>query len=73
MNHRSGKLDMLLGKRLKITFSDGDVINGTLAWDNEKQSYKLKNCIDDKKGFMVKDKLFRKSNADIIERQKYEV
>ena len=64
---------MMLGKRLKITFSDGDVINGTLAWDNEKQSYKLKNCIDDKKGVMVKDKLFRKTNADIIERQKYEV
>lgn len=70
MNHRSGKLDMMLGKRLKITFSDGDVIKGTLAWDEDKQSYKLKSCIDDKKGFMVKDKLFRKSNADIIERLK---
>jgi len=68
MNHRCRKLDMLLGKRLKITFSNGDVIKGSLIWDTEEQSYKLKNAIDDKKGFAVKDKFFRKSNADIIER-----
>lgn len=68
MNHRCGKLDMLLGKRLKITFSDGAVMKGSLAWDNDRQSYKLKNCFDEKKGFLVSDKFFRKSNADIIER-----
>lgn len=68
MNHRCGKLDMLLGKRLKITFANGDVIKGSLVWDEIEQSYKLKNAIDDKKGFMVKDRLFRKSQADIIER-----
>lgn len=68
MNHRCGKLDMLLGKRLKITFANGDVITGSLAWDEDEQSYKLKNAIDDKKGFTVKDRLFRKSQADIIER-----
>lgn len=68
MNHRCRKLDMQLGKRLKITFTDGDVITGSLAWDNDMQSYKLKNCIDNKKGFAVRDKFFRKSNADIIER-----
>ena len=68
MNHRCRKLDMLLGKRLKITFADGDVIKGSLAWDEDRQSYKLKSCIDEKKGFMVSDKYFRKSNAEIIER-----
>lgn len=68
MNHRCRKLDMLLGKRLKITFSNGDVVKGSLIWDTEEQSYKLKNAIDDKKGFTVKDRLFRKSQADIIER-----
>ena len=68
MNHRCGKVDMLLGKRLKITFANGDVIKGSLSWDETEQSYKLKNAIDDKKGFMVKDRLFRKSQADIIER-----
>jgi len=68
MNHRSMKFDMLLGKRLRITFANGDVIKGSLAWDNDKQTYKLKNAIDDKKGFMIQDRLFRKSQADIIER-----
>lgn len=68
MNHRSMKLDMLLGKRLKITFANGDVMNGNLAWDTEEQSYKLRNCMDNKTGFAVKDRFFRKSQADIIER-----
>lgn len=68
MNHRSMKFDMLLGKRLRITFANGDVIKGCLAWDETEQSYKLKNAIDDKKGFMVKDRNFRKSQAQIIER-----
>ena len=68
MNHRCGKLDMLLGRRLKITFTNGDVVRGNLIWDIEAQSYKLKNCLDEKRGFMVDDRLFRKSQAKIIER-----
>lgn len=68
MNHRSMKFDMLLGKRLRITFANGDIIKGCLAWDNDEQTYKLKNAIDEKKGFMVKDRNFRKSQAQIIER-----
>ena len=68
MNHRCRKLDMLLGKRLRITFSNGDIMKGNLAWDNDEQTYKLKNAIDEKKGFMVKDRNFRKSQAQIIER-----
>ena len=68
MNHRCRKLDMLLGKRLQITFSNGDIMKGNLAWDNTEQSYKLKNCMDEKKGFLVADSLFRKSQATIVER-----
>ena len=49
MNHRCRKLDMLLGKRLRITFSNGDIMKGNLVWDDTEQSYKLKNCMDDKK------------------------
>lgn len=68
MNHRCRKLDMLLGKRLRITFSNGDIMKGNLVWDDTEQSYKLKNCMDDKKGFMVSDRIFRKSQAKTIER-----
>lgn len=68
MNHRCGRLDMLLGKRLKIYFTDGDVCSGQLVWDDDDQTYKLKNCMDNKKGFMVKDRAFRKSHAMMIER-----
>ena len=59
---------MLLGKRLRITFSNGDIMKGNLVWDNIEQSYKLKNYMDDKKGFMVSDRIFRKSQAKTIER-----
>lgn len=68
MNHRCGKLDMLLGKRLRIYFADGENISGQLVWDIEEQSYKLRNCMDLKTGIIVKDKYFRKSNALTIER-----
>ena len=68
MNHRCRKLDMLLGKRLKITFSNGEIMKGNLVWDNTEQSYKLKNCMDDKNGFLVAERLFRKSQAKIVER-----
>ena len=67
MTHRCGKLDMLIGKRLKITFSDGIYV-GKLAWDETEQSYKLTNCVDMKKGFLTNDRLFRKSQAKTIER-----
>lgn len=68
MNHRCGKLDMLLGKRLRIHFVDGQFISGQLIWDTEEQSYKLRNCMDVKTGVFAKDKLFRKSNVLNIER-----
>ena len=68
MNHRCRKLDMLLGKRLHIIFSDGGDYAGQLIWDTEEQTYKLKNCVDMKRGFMVNYKSFRKSQASIIER-----
>ena len=66
MNHRNSKLDKLLGKRVKVSFTDGDVITGTLKFYEASGFYKLTNCLS-KRGFIVNDTLFRKSHVKEIE------
>lgn len=66
MTHRNSKFDKFIGKRVKVSFTDGDIITGLLDFDEERQFYKLTNCMN-KKGFMVNDTLFRKSHVKEIE------
>ena len=67
MTRRDGKLDILLGKRVKIFFKDGDLYTGKLTWDSNMQSYMLNNCVNEKKGFMVGDVYFKKSHIKKME------
>lgn len=66
MNHRNSKWEKYIGKRVRVSFADGDIITGLLNFDDERQFYKLTNCMG-KKGFLVNDTLFRKSHVKEIE------
>ena len=64
--HRDEKLDGLIGKRVTITFTDGDRLSGLLTFDERMSHYVLKNAIDEKKGFSRNDTAFRKSHVKSI-------
>ena len=68
MLHRDDKLDDMLGQKVKIHFTDGDVIIGNLTYNERIGCYGLTNCIDDKRGFMRNDTHFRKSHIKKIAR-----
>lgn len=61
-SHRSNKLDEYIGKRVKVVFTDGDIIVGILGYDKKSDQYALKNCIDIRKGWVRNDVMFRKSH-----------
>ena len=64
--HRDEKLDELVGKRVRILFTDGDNLSGLLTYDDATNLYMLKNVMDEKKGFARQDTAFRKSHVKRI-------
>lgn len=67
--HKDALLDSLLGKRVTVTFIDGDKITGLLGFDEQMEQYKLTNAINEKRGFPTHDTLFRKSHyKDVVRR-----
>ena len=65
--HRDKYLDTLEGKRVKVWFKDGDLITGNLTFNEGMGKYRLKNCFDNRKGFVRSDVVFRKSHIKRLE------
>lgn len=65
MDRKDEKLDRYIDKRVKISFIDGDVLSGILNFHNG--FYFLRNCVDEKKGWMRQDTHFRKSHVKKVE------
>ena len=66
-SHRDAYFDLFIGKRVKIWFSDGNIIKGKFAFNENTEKYVLTSCINFKKGIMWHDLEFRKSHIKKIE------
>ena len=66
-SHRDKYFDLFIGKRVKIWFTDGDIIKGKFAFNENTERYALTSCINYKKGMMWQDFEFRKSHIKKIE------
>lgn len=66
-SHRDGYYDLFIGKRVKIWFTDGDIIKGKFEFNENTEKYALTSCINYKKGMMWHNLEFRKSHIRKIE------
>lgn len=67
MAHRDEKLDSMIGKRVTVTLFDTSTYTGLLSFDESQDRYKLKNVVNERRGFPDMDVLFRKSHVTKIE------
>ena len=66
-SHRDSYYDLFIGKRVKVWFTDGDILTGKLVFHENTDRYALTSCMNFKKGMIWHDVEFRKSHIRKIE------